>query len=40
MPADERVSVVGYVSVETMKLLDLIDSATGIQMIEAEKDES
>lgn len=40
MPADERVNVVGYVSVGTMKLLDLTDSTTGIQMIEVEKDES
>lgn len=40
MPADERVNVVGYVPIETMKLLALIDSATGIQMIEVEKDES
>ena len=40
MPADERVNVVGHISLEYMQLIDLIDSATGIQMIEAEKDES
>ena len=40
MPADERVNVVGHVSLEYMQLIDLIDSATGIQMIEVEKDES
>ncbi len=40
MPADERVNVVGYISLEYMQLIDLIDSATGIQMIEVEKDES
>lgn len=40
MPADERVNVVGYISLEYMQLIDLIDSTTGIQMIEVEKDES